>query len=128
MAARRLSEQQIERAIALREAGWTLKAIGDEIGCSGAAMSWHFLMRAVDPPKPRPLRLDYHLRCPVMKRGRFLVRAFTPEDDARLLDMERRGEKVSAIARALGRKHNSVQGRLMTLARRDERALQQAGA
>lgn len=123
MAARRLTEADIERAIVMRERqGMSLDSIGAIIGCSGKALSWHFLQRAVNKPKPAPLRLDYHLECPVLKRGNHLVRAFTPEEDARLLALEAQGLTHTEIGRALGRKPNSVKGRLMTLARRDERA------
>lgn len=129
MARRRITEEQLERAIALRERGWSLRRIAELIGaCSPQALSWHFLARAVDPPKPAALRVDFHLRCPVMKRGAHVMRAFTPDDDARLIELERQGATVSAIGRALGRKPNSIKGRLMTLARREERAERQAGA
>lgn len=118
----RLSQEQIERAIAMREKVRSLECIGRAIGCSGKVLSWHFLKWAVDPPKPAPLRLDYHLRCPTMKRGNHIVRAYTPEDDATLLELERQGWTDSQIGRALNRRPNSVRGRLMTLAWREERA------
>jgi hypothetical protein len=51
------------------------------------------------------------------------VRKFTPEEDAKITEMELAGFKRAAIARALGRKSNSVLGRQMTLARREERAV-----
>ena len=123
----RLTRAEIERAIAMRETGRSVSAIAGTIGCSEKALSWHFLKEAVDPPKPPALRLDYHLRCPAVRRGGHVVRAFTPEEDARLVAMDAQGLGMSAIGRALGRKSNSVRGRLMTLARREERALNAGG-
>lgn len=49
------------------------------------------------------------------------MRAFTPDEDARLLAMEAEGVKRSVMARRLGRKPNSVRGRLMVLARHEAR-------
>lgn len=128
MAGSKLTPADIERAIALREGGMTLNKIGALVGVSGKALSWHFLKRAVDPPKPYALRPDYHLVCPKMERvgadGKVhVVRAFTPEEDARITALSLEGLNHTDIGRAVGRKPNSVHGRLMTLARRAEREL-----
>lgn len=122
MTARYLTSQMLERAAAMRERGLSVGNIAADLGCSRGALHWHFLKLGVEPPKPRPLRLDYHLKCPVLVRGNHVVRAFTPQEDARLLELASQGLGTSAIGRALGRKSNSVGGRLMTLARREERA------
>lgn len=122
MAKRRLTDADYQRIVEMRERGCTYEQIGRAIGCSAKAVSWHCLKLAIDPPKPRPLRPDYHLQRPIVKRGNHVVRAFTPEEDARLIALERQGMSTNAIARALGRRWNSVRGRLMTLARREERA------
>jgi hypothetical protein len=50
------------------------------------------------------------------------VRRFTAEEDALLLQMEANGARYCEMCRALGRRHNSIIGRLATLARRDARA------
>jgi IS30 family transposase len=118
----RLSERDVETIVAMRERGASYRAIGHAIGKSKGVVSWHCLRLAVDPPQPAPLRPDYHLLVPVVRRGNHQVRAFTPAEDARLLELEAQGLGYAAIGRALGRRPNSIKGRLMTLARREERA------
>lgn len=110
----RLTEEQMERAIAMRERGLGCDLIGKEFGVSGGAIRWRFLMLGVEPPKPARLKPGGPT---VMQRGDHLVRRFTDEEDKRLLELEAEGLNNTQIGRALGRKPNSVKGRLMTLAR-----------
>jgi hypothetical protein len=117
-----ITNKMLNRAIEMREDGATLAYIAGQVGCSEKALSYHFLKNAVEPPNPRPLRPEHYLQCPLVKRGDHVVRAFAPDEDARLMDLEAQGLKDSDIGRILQRKPNSVRGRLMTLARRDERA------
>lgn len=117
----KLSDSDYDRIAEMREAGQSYRQIGKVFGCSAKAISWHCLRLGADPPKPYPLRPNYHLEHPVMKRGNHIVRAFTPVEDAKLLALAQQGLGTTAIGRALGRRSNSVTGRLMTLARRDER-------
>lgn len=119
---KRFTEADCERMAEMREAGASYNVIAREFKCSAKAISWHCLRLGADPPKPMPLRPDYYLQCPTLKRGNHIVRAFTPDEDARLVAMELEGKSITEIARVLGRKWNSCRGRLMTLARRDERA------
>ena len=56
-----------------------------------------------------------------MKRGNHVVRRFTPEEDALLLTLEAEGLSYTEIGRRLERPHTSISGRLMTLARHEER-------
>jgi hypothetical protein len=119
---RPLTPEELDRIATMREAGATNVGIAAAIGCSIGSVQWACLRLGADPPHPKPLRLDQHVKCPTVKRGNHVVRAFTPDDDARLLDLERQGLGDTAIGRLIGRKPNSVRGRLMTLARRDERA------
>lgn len=123
MPKRRLTAANFDTITEMRERGYSYEQIGREIGCSAKAVSWHCLRLGADPPKPAPLRPNYHLEHPVMKRGNHIVRAFTPDEDAKLLALEGEGKTLTQIGRALGRRWNSVRGRLMTLARRDERAM-----
>jgi DNA-directed RNA polymerase specialized sigma24 family protein len=53
----------------------------------------------------------------------FQVRRFTTEEDDWIVEYELRGYSHAEIGRRLGRKPNSIKGRLATLARREERAL-----
>jgi hypothetical protein len=104
----------------MRERGKTYGQISSATGMSTSNISWICLKYGIEGPRKTSLG-D---RGPsVVSRGEFQVRKFTPEEDAKITEMELAGFKRSAIARALGRKANSVLGRQMTLARREERAV-----
>jgi hypothetical protein len=107
----------------MRERGLSCRRIGEILGgISPGAIAWHCLRLGADPPKAKPL--SAMIRGPmVVTRGNHQVRRFSPEDDAKLLEMAARGAKNAEICRALNRKNNSVAGRLMTLARREERGV-----
>jgi hypothetical protein len=49
------------------------------------------------------------------------MRGFTDQEDRRLLELEAQGLTYTQMAQRLGRKQNSIRGRLYTLARREER-------
>lgn len=107
-----------------REAGAELKAIADEFNCTQGSVQWACLKLGAELPSPYPLKLKHHLQNPVVARGNHVVRAFTPDDDEKIRDMAAQGIGDAAIGRSLTpqRKPNSIKSRLMTLARRDERA------
>lgn len=107
-----------------REAGAELKNIAAEFDCSEGSVQWACLKLGAELPKPHFLKLRHHIQNPVVERGNHIVRAFTPDEDEKIRDMAARGFGDSAIGRSLtpARKPNSIKSRLMTLARRDERA------
>lgn len=115
-------EQKEEIYILRSEKGWSQKDIADKMGISAGAVSWYCLMAGVE-------RFDGRLGYPPSTTGRDYmrngrqVRAYTEEEDKKIIEMDRRGDGYSKIAREIGRRHNSVQGRLATLARREERAM-----
>ncbi|PHY20896.1 hypothetical protein CSW59_06710 [Caulobacter sp. BP25] len=117
---RRLSPSDFDQMVQMRERGRSYAVIARKLGCSIGTVSWHCLRLGAEPPKPRALK-------PLadgpqsVSRGDHTVRRFTAEDDAKLLEMEAQGASVSAIAKALDRRHNSITGRLMTLARHQAR-------
>lgn len=120
-----LTEAETDRIIELREAGKTEGFIAREIGCSEGTVSWALLKAGVDiyadralPPVP-----EHPTTC---VRGGHLVRRYTQAEDERLLALEATGLNVHRIAVTLGRRHNSVVGRLRSLARRQARAEVQA--
>ncbi len=123
MGKRKFEDADYARIAEMREAGLSYEQIALAIGkgTSAKAVSWHCLRLGAEPPKKTRLRPQYYLEQPLMKRGNHLVKAFTPAEDARLTDLSMRGLGDSAIGRELGRRPNSVRGRLMTLARREER-------
>jgi IS30 family transposase len=116
---KKLTPAEIEKIGELRERNWTHAAIATEIGCSEGSVSWCCLREGFEPSKPYPLASGRPAA--PYQRSTGTVRPFTEEDDARLLAMEADGATESEIAKALGRRHNSIRGRLMTLARRAER-------
>jgi hypothetical protein len=121
----KLTEQDFDRIAELRENGVmpdgrraTFKLIAAELDVSPSAISWHCLRLGAEPPTPGRLNPPGPR---VMKRGKFEVRRFSPEEDRRLLELDAAGAKRSAIARELRRRSNSITGRLMTLARLEAR-------
>jgi hypothetical protein len=118
--AAKLSTEDKEEIGRLREKGLTYGQIARKFGVSAGTVSWHCLKMGVE--SPRAMKSWDGLRGPAtMMRNGHVIRRFSEDDDARLLEMERSGATPASIARALGRAHNTVIGRLMTLARRDER-------
>jgi len=115
------TDELTEKAAALREDGLSYTAIAERTGMSPSAVYYHCLKLGADHPthcdNPAPWTGPMEI-----KRGNHVLRRFTAEEDKRILKMELEGSPVAEIARALGRKSNSVKGRLMTLARRDARA------
>ncbi|MEN5084311.1 sigma factor-like helix-turn-helix DNA-binding protein [Bosea sp. TWI1241] len=112
----------IERVVELREGlGWSHKRIAEALGCSEGSVSWCCLVNAIERPgaPPRPSTIKPGA---VIQRGAHVVRIFSDEEDARLLALEAEGLRIGKIAKALGRRPNSVRARLATLARREERA------
>lgn len=118
---RTLTEAEIARIAEMREAGKTAAVIARRVGCSIGAVNYHCLKLGADAPGAKPLR-DEIVGPSEMKRGDHVVRRFTPEDDALLKALALQGFGNGIIARRMGRRWNSVNGRLMTLARREARA------
>lgn len=95
--------------------------IGKRMGRSVGAISWHCLINGVE-------RFDGAKGYPPSTTGRDYnrngrpVRAYTPDEDTTLLEMAKSGIGYGVIAKRIGRRHSSIQGRLAILARREERA------
>jgi hypothetical protein len=110
-----LSDDQLDQMADMREAGATLVAIADHFISAGTAITpstiaWQCLRLGILSPR--------YTQASVGHAGT-IGRAFTPDEDRRLLELEAQGLTRSAIARALGRSPNSIAGRLYTLARHD---------
>ncbi|QEH36585.1 Sigma-70, region 4 [Aquisphaera giovannonii] len=123
---RRLTEDEIEEIVRLRELGHSYEWIGKKLGCSRETVSWHCCRLGVEPPKSAWRSWDGIKGPAVTKRGNHLVRRFTPEEDQIALEMRSSGATISEIARKLNRRVNSVIGRLNALARREARREQAA--
>lgn len=105
------------------EKGWTINRVAEHLGVSHGSVAYRCLIDGIEraghrfPPTPSgPM---------IVTRGVFQVRRFTPDEDKRLLALEAEGHSRAEIGRRLGRRANSIKGRLATLARQDERAITQ---
>ena len=104
--------------------GWGVNRISKHFGASGTkisagAINWQCLVHGADTT--RRLRGKHTQASSTFQRGNHVVRPYSREDDALLLALEKQGLTYCAIARRMGRKPNSIRGRLLTLARRDAR-------
>lgn len=121
---RRAALTQAERDIAaeMRERGLSCGRIARKLKCSEGAVSWAMLAMGVDPHADRTLP-PVPTEPIIQYRASGAVRRFTIDEDDVLLSLEAQGLSANAIGKRLGRKANSVTGRLRTLARRAEREL-----
>lgn len=126
MPARKYTDAQLDEAARLREAGKSYGEIERRTGIHQKTAYWHCLRLGADAPPEKRLA-TYPSQKGEIWRGGHLLRRFTPEEDRKMVDMELAGAGPAAIARAIGRRHNSVMGRLMTLARRDARQEERHG-
>jgi IS30 family transposase len=124
----RLTDAQLNTIVTMRENGATYEEIGKAVSRSADAIHWHCMKLGADSPRSRWRSWDTVQGPMVVRRGNHVVRRFTPEEDEKLLRLEAQGLPVIEIARQLGRRHNSITGRLMALARRDERRQQSEAA
>lgn len=120
-----MAEQERADMIAeMRERRMTYGQIANATGMSASNISWICLKYGIEKPGKRSKLGDNGPS--VMKRGNHEVRKFTAEEDAIIRAMGAEGQRATAISKVIGRKHNSVLGRMMTLARRDEREAEAA--
>lgn len=125
-----LTDKQLELMADMRERGKSHAQISRHFTASGTPVSpsciaWQCIRIGADRPGAPPTDL-YATRSTV--RGGRPVRAFTSEDDEQLLALDAVGTSYSEIARRLGRKPNSIKGRLYTLARHQARSEAQESA
>jgi hypothetical protein len=120
MPAPKFTPETIAKMGDLRTEGLSYAEIEAHTGMSKGSIYWHCLKEGIDTPEPRrrPLATNKTM---VVRRGNHTVRRFTPEEDAKITAMRVAGDSIADICRATGRRHNSIIGRLMTLARAEER-------
>ena len=117
-----MTDENIRIVAEHREAGRSVQWIADRLGCSTGSVAWVCLKYGIETPQNADKVLPQTRPGPrIVKRGNHQVRAFCPEEDARLLELESKGLNISEISRLMNRAPNSVRNRLMTLARHDER-------
>lgn len=121
-----LSDPQIEQMIALRERGWSPERIANHFTESGTAISrgsisWQCLIHGADVPAKFRNKPVIENR-PPFQRGDHLVKPYSSEDDTLLRVLDMQDFSIAVISKRMGRRPNSIRGRLATLARRDARA------
>lgn len=121
MPARKYTDEQLDKAAEMRERGLSHAQIGKALGMSRGCVSWHCLRLGADSPKTCNSPFTDN-RPMVMRRNGHVLQRFTEDEDRQLLKLEASGISIAQISRSLGRKPNSVKGRLMTLARRESRS------
>jgi hypothetical protein len=130
-----ITEAHVDRIVELGEAGksdeFIVGRLKHEFGVnvSASAVHWHRIKHCAEPadrtrvpPVPTEPRIE--------RRGDHIVRRFTQAEDAELLALEAQGLNDNQIGKRIGRRPNSVRGRLLILSRhadRRERAMAQAG-
>lgn len=113
----RLTRDQVEDAVTRVENGASHSEVARHYGVSVGCIRWHCLRQGaaprakLKPPPAEPITL---------KRNGFEVRRFTASEDQTLLELDAEGHGPAEIGRRLGRKSNSITGRLATLACHDE--------
>lgn len=116
----KMTPEKVENMCERRERGETYEAIAAALDVSPDTIAWHCTRLGVEAPNPGQSWSE--IKGPrVMIRGGHQVRRFTPKEDETIQRMRLDGARTIDIARKLGRKPNSVTGRLYTIARRDMR-------
>lgn len=127
MPARKYTDEQIDLVIQLREKGWSYARISQRTGMSQGSIYWYCLRDGAEPPNSAgPVRPVAEMPM-TYKRGGHTIRRYTAAEDATILRLRASGMSLKKIGERLGRPHNSIMGRLMTLARHQARAEADAG-
>lgn len=108
-----LSDAQLDDMADWREAGMTYAAIASRFIAAGtpvtaSTIAWQCLRLGVISPRYTQASVG---------RPASIGRPFTADEDAQMLALAAQGLSRAAIGRALGRRANSIAGRLYTLAR-----------
>ena len=109
---KRLSPEQKENILSLRERGKGVKFIAGRVRCSPGAVLYHCLCNGLDPFNSERARGTH-------------AGAFSAEEDAKLIELARSGMKLHHVAAALKRPRTSTRMRLLLLEVRAEKALAQ---
>lgn len=119
MSAPKLRPEQYDEIAEALEAGETRQSIARRYGVSVGLVDWTGLRLGADVPRER--RGEIPEKQEPYQRNGVKVRPFTPEEDEIIELWSLAGIGITEIGRLLGRRHNSVRGRLLTLARHQAR-------
>lgn len=128
-----LSDPQLEEMAALREKGWGIDRIAAHFTAAGtpitgSAICWQCLRLGADAPSRLRRNCPSAMSLRPYRRNGRLVRPYSSEEDEVLRMLDRQGARYSEMAQRLGRRENSIRGRLLTLARHEARAEDKAVA
>lgn len=117
----RLSPDQIDELLALREKGLSFARIGARMGMSAGGVAYLCLSRGATSPREGRWR---NPNAPRVMRGRDgrILRRFSADEDARLAQLSGEGLTLTEIARRLGRPRTSVRMRMLMLGAAEDRA------
>lgn len=118
---RKLTDEQIDRMIQMRESGSGYGAISTALGVSKGAIHYQCLKHGAFSPRQTGRRPATAARTYIGRDGR-KFRPFTADEDQRMTELSIAGRPMDAIAREIGRPRTSVRIRLMTLAMHEELA------
>lgn len=110
------TQKQLDRMAELVEAGVPHHKIAEEMEATTGAVDWQLLRMGVTGPRSTKFSQNGGS---YLRHGR-VVRRFSSEEDKVLLELEAEGLGPYKIGCRIGRSHNSVMGRLATLARHDQ--------
>lgn len=122
---RKFSDETIRQICEMRERGLSSGIIQRKLACqdvqiSHGAIHYYCLVNGADLPVAKRKAFN-GTPGQIIPRGNHVVRRFTPEEDVQLRALSLQGLTYVEIAKITGRRHNSVRGRLATLARHDAR-------
>lgn len=113
-----LTPAEQDRVVEMREGGATISKIATALGCSCGSVRYWCLVHAAVPPKG----LKKHTAGGSMVRNGRVVRPFSPEEDQEIMRLRGEGLSLAEIGRRVGRAHNSILMRLMSISVREELA------
>jgi hypothetical protein len=104
------------------ERGWSHSRIALQLGRAVGSVSWFCLQEGIEKPDAAPMKVSSSRS--ICQRGNHIVRRFNAREDRAIIALRLAGKTPTEIGRKLGRRSNSITGRLMTLARHDAQGTQ----
>lgn len=116
MPAKKYTDEQINKAMNLREKGLSYSCIGRMTKMNPKSVQRYCLINGAESPNSNG---NVYYGPSSYVRGNQVITLFSKEDDQQMLDMAMAGVSRNEIARRLGRAHSSVRNRLASLARQE---------
>jgi len=110
-----IGTETLDTITTMRESGKSFHAIAEATGVHRKTCEYHAVKLGAASPFTI---LQTHRRSKYFRHGQ-AVRGFTELEDQQITAWALEGVSLSEMGRRLGRRHNSIMGRLRTLARRE---------